>query len=126
EAGFTSFGTSVGGGNHLEDKDSDFYDGYEDQVFDLHCAIKEYRDFMLSMSGVTKIVLLRFESVPLTSRFVGFLGVSVTKLATGRLIDESSCDGIDVVIKDLDLETKIDAMMREFLEQVLKTSPCFR
>nr|GFD35565.1 hypothetical protein [Tanacetum cinerariifolium] len=34
EAGFTSFGTSVGGGNQLEDEDSDFYDGYKDQVVD--------------------------------------------------------------------------------------------
>nr|GEY56206.1 hypothetical protein [Tanacetum cinerariifolium] len=50
KAGFTSFGTSVGGGKHLEDEDSDFYDGYEDQVVDLHGALKEYRDFMLSMS----------------------------------------------------------------------------
>nr|GFD38662.1 hypothetical protein [Tanacetum cinerariifolium] len=31
--------------------DSDFYDGYEDQVADLHGALKEYRDLMLSMSG---------------------------------------------------------------------------
>nr|GEV13049.1 integrase, catalytic region, zinc finger, CCHC-type, peptidase aspartic, catalytic [Tanacetum cinerariifolium] len=52
EAGFTSFSTSVGGGNQLEDEDSDFYDGYEDQVVDLHGALKEYRDFMLSMSGL--------------------------------------------------------------------------
>nr|GEU56734.1 reverse transcriptase domain-containing protein [Tanacetum cinerariifolium] len=44
--------TSVGSGNQLEDEDSDFYDGYEDQVVDLHGALKEYRDFMLSMSGV--------------------------------------------------------------------------
>nr|GEW36360.1 hypothetical protein [Tanacetum cinerariifolium] len=42
----------------------------------------------------------------------GFFGVSVTKLATGLLIDGSSCDRIDMVIKDLDLEPKIDAMMR--------------
>nr|GEV23269.1 hypothetical protein [Tanacetum cinerariifolium] len=45
----------------------------------------------------------------------GFFGVSVTKLTTGRLIDGSSCDGIDMVIKDLDLEPKVDAMMRDFL-----------
>nr|GEU38640.1 hypothetical protein [Tanacetum cinerariifolium] len=51
EAGFTSFSTSVVGGNQLEDEDSNFYDGYEDQVVDLHGALKEYRDFMLSMSG---------------------------------------------------------------------------
>nr|GEY39212.1 hypothetical protein [Tanacetum cinerariifolium] len=50
EAGFTSFSTSVGGGNQLEDEDSDFYGGYEDQVVDLHGALKEYRDFMLNMS----------------------------------------------------------------------------
>nr|GEV90823.1 Gag-Pol polyprotein [Tanacetum cinerariifolium] len=30
-------------------------------------------------------------------------------------IEGESCDGIDMVIKDLDLEPKIDAMMREFL-----------
>ncbi|GKD13253.1 hypothetical protein Tco_1197660, partial [Tanacetum coccineum] len=29
-------------------------------------------------------------------------------------------------IKDLDLEPKIDAMMRNFLDYVLETSPCFR
>ncbi|GJW29312.1 hypothetical protein Tco_0046187 [Tanacetum coccineum] len=47
------------------------------------------------------------------------------KLTTGRLIDGSSYGGIDMVIKDLDLETKIDAMMRDFSEQVLEMSPCF-
>nr|GEX50130.1 hypothetical protein [Tanacetum cinerariifolium] len=51
-AGFTSFSTSVGGGNQLDDEDSDFYDGYEDQVVDLHGALKEYRDFMLSMNDL--------------------------------------------------------------------------
>ncbi|GKF23945.1 hypothetical protein Tco_0076267, partial [Tanacetum coccineum] len=34
------------------------------------------------------------------------ISVSVTKLATGRLVNGSSCDGIDMVIKDLDLEPK--------------------
>ncbi|GKB82334.1 hypothetical protein Tco_0949229 [Tanacetum coccineum] len=38
------------------------------------------------------------------------------KLPTGRLIDGSSCGGIDMIIKDLDLEPKVDAMMRDFLE----------
>ncbi|GKA58484.1 hypothetical protein Tco_0757672 [Tanacetum coccineum] len=42
--------------------------------------------------------------------------VEVTKLSTGRLVNGSSYDGIDMVIKDLDLEPKIDAMMRDFLE----------
>nr|GEU58853.1 reverse transcriptase domain, reverse transcriptase zinc-binding domain protein [Tanacetum cinerariifolium] len=32
---FTSYGTSLGGGNQLEDGDFNFYDGYEDQVVDL-------------------------------------------------------------------------------------------
>nr|GEW97362.1 hypothetical protein [Tanacetum cinerariifolium] len=45
-----------------------------------------------------------------------FFSVSVTKLTTGRLVNGSSCSGIDMVIKDLDLEPKVDAMMREFLE----------
>ncbi|GKA36074.1 hypothetical protein Tco_0722565 [Tanacetum coccineum] len=38
------------------------------------------------------------------------------KLTTGRLVNGSSCGGIDMVIKDLDLEPKIDAMMRDFLD----------
>nr|GFB15257.1 hypothetical protein [Tanacetum cinerariifolium] len=36
----------------------------------------------------------------------GFFGVSVKKLATGRLVNGSSCDEIDMVIKDLYLEPK--------------------
>ncbi|GJZ11841.1 hypothetical protein Tco_0546600 [Tanacetum coccineum] len=51
EDGFTSYGTFMGGGNQLEEEDFDFYDGYEDQVVDLHGALKEYRDFKLNMSG---------------------------------------------------------------------------
>ncbi|GJU39871.1 hypothetical protein Tco_1192828 [Tanacetum coccineum] len=47
--------------------------------------------------------------------FLGFFGVFVKKLTTSRLIDSSPYGGIDMVIKDLDLEPKIDAMMREFL-----------
>nr|GFD18345.1 hypothetical protein [Tanacetum cinerariifolium] len=46
----------------------------------------------------------------------GFFGVFVMKLTTGQPIDSSSCGGIDMVIKDLDLEPKIDAMMRDFLD----------
>ncbi|GJZ83572.1 hypothetical protein Tco_0648745 [Tanacetum coccineum] len=38
------------------------------------------------------------------------------KLATSRLIDGSPCDEIDMVIKDLDLEPKINAIMRDVLE----------
>nr|GEX72775.1 hypothetical protein [Tanacetum cinerariifolium] len=37
-------------------------------------------------------------------------------LTTSRLIDGSPCCGINMVIKDLDLEPKIDAMMRDFLD----------
>ncbi|GKE15316.1 hypothetical protein Tco_1422893, partial [Tanacetum coccineum] len=47
---------------------------------------------------------------------LGFFGVSVTKLTIARLVNGSSCGGIDMVIKDLDLEPKIDAMMRDFLD----------
>ncbi|GJW02448.1 gag/pol polyprotein [Tanacetum coccineum] len=52
----------------------------------------------------------------------GFFDVSVTKLATGRLVNGSSCDGIDMVIKNLDLEPKVDAMMRDFLSPSVGTS----
>ncbi|GKB39823.1 hypothetical protein Tco_0884765 [Tanacetum coccineum] len=33
-------------------------------------------------------------------------GVKATKLTTGRLVNGSSCEGIDMVIKNLDLEPK--------------------
>ncbi|GJZ59716.1 hypothetical protein Tco_0615532 [Tanacetum coccineum] len=42
--------------------------------------------------------------------------VEVTKLTTGRLVNGSSCDWIDMVIKNLDLKPKDYAMMRDFLE----------
>nr|GEW97652.1 hypothetical protein [Tanacetum cinerariifolium] len=48
---FTSYGGSLGGGNQLEDEDFDFYGSYADQVVDLNGALKEFRDFKLSMSG---------------------------------------------------------------------------
>ncbi|GJZ36503.1 hypothetical protein Tco_0582694 [Tanacetum coccineum] len=38
------------------------------------------------------------------------------KFTTDRLVDGSSCDGIDMVIKNLDLEPKVYAIMRDFLE----------
>nr|GEU69034.1 hypothetical protein [Tanacetum cinerariifolium] len=37
---------------------------------------------------------------------LGFFGVEVTKLTTCWLVNNLSCDGIDMVIKDLDLEPK--------------------
>ncbi|GKD05863.1 hypothetical protein Tco_1180837 [Tanacetum coccineum] len=46
----------------------------------------------------------------------GFFGISVTKLTIGRLVNGLSCGEIDMVIKDLDLEPKIDAIMRDFLD----------
>ncbi|GJZ72045.1 hypothetical protein Tco_0635896 [Tanacetum coccineum] len=39
-------------------------------------------------------------------------------LTIGRLVNGSPCGGIYMVIKDLDLEPKIDAMMRDFLEEL--------
>nr|GEV05467.1 putative reverse transcriptase domain-containing protein [Tanacetum cinerariifolium] len=47
---FTSYGGSLGGGNQLKDEDVDFYGSYADQVVDLDGALKEFRDFKLSMS----------------------------------------------------------------------------
>ncbi|GJR20596.1 hypothetical protein Tco_0969123 [Tanacetum coccineum] len=42
--------------------------------------------------------------------------VEVKKLTTNRLVNGSSCDWVDMVIKDLDLEPKVDAMVRDFLD----------
>ncbi|GKA62409.1 hypothetical protein Tco_0761928, partial [Tanacetum coccineum] len=39
---------------------------------------------------------------------------------TGRLVNGLSCDGIDMVIKNLDLEPKVYAMMRDFWSKSLK------
>nr|GEU37908.1 RNA-directed DNA polymerase, eukaryota, reverse transcriptase zinc-binding domain protein [Tanacetum cinerariifolium] len=47
---FNSYGGSLGGDNQLEDEDFDFYEGYADQVVDIDGALKEFRDFKLSMS----------------------------------------------------------------------------
>ncbi|GKF99099.1 hypothetical protein Tco_0297882, partial [Tanacetum coccineum] len=43
------------------------------------------------------------------------------QLTTGRLVNGSSYGGIDMVIKDLDLEPKVDATMRDFLEMSLRS-----
>nr|GFA73448.1 hypothetical protein [Tanacetum cinerariifolium] len=43
----------------------------------------------------------------------GFFAVSVMKLTAGRLVNGLSYDGIDMVIKDLDLEPKVNVMMRD-------------
>nr|GEX90577.1 hypothetical protein [Tanacetum cinerariifolium] len=40
----------------------------------------------------------------------------VSWLATGCLVNGSPCGRIDMIIEDLDLEPKIDAMARDFLE----------
>ncbi|GKA03824.1 hypothetical protein Tco_0676605, partial [Tanacetum coccineum] len=53
-----SYGSSLGGGNQLEDNDFDFSDGYEDQVVDFSGQLKEFRDFKLSMCGFCVFVAL--------------------------------------------------------------------
>nr|GEZ83249.1 hypothetical protein [Tanacetum cinerariifolium] len=62
-----------------------------------------------------------------------FFGVSITKLTTGRLVNGLSCGGIDMVIKDLDLELKVDfrtspynefMIQNETLLDVVGTSGC--
>nr|GEW29129.1 hypothetical protein [Tanacetum cinerariifolium] len=58
----------------------------------------------------TYIPLRRYVRMHIQQRLVWDFHV----LATGRLIDGSSCNKIGMVIKDLDLELKIDAMMRDF------------
>nr|GEZ15562.1 hypothetical protein [Tanacetum cinerariifolium] len=55
EDGVLAYASSFGGGNQLEEEGFDFYDGYEDQVVDLHGALKEFRDFKLSGSASTPI-----------------------------------------------------------------------
>nr|GEU42507.1 reverse transcriptase domain-containing protein [Tanacetum cinerariifolium] len=40
----------------------------------------------------------------------------ISWLATGHLVNGSPCDRIDMIIENLDMEPKIDAMVRDFLE----------
>ncbi|GKB01149.1 hypothetical protein Tco_0829193 [Tanacetum coccineum] len=47
--------------------------------------------------------------------FPRFLGAFVMELTTGRIIDGVPCGRIGMAIKYLDLEPKIDSMMRDFL-----------
>ncbi|GKG27055.1 hypothetical protein Tco_0402758, partial [Tanacetum coccineum] len=66
-------------------------------------------------------VLLEQDELPSSvirrrSDVLGFFSISVIKLASGRLVNGSSCDGSGMVIKDLDLEPKFDAMIRDFLD----------
>nr|GEZ51967.1 zinc finger, CCHC-type [Tanacetum cinerariifolium] len=75
---------------------------------------------MIQVDNLTWILFLRQLSSG-GNGFEGFFGVLVMKLTISRLIDGSPCGGIDMVIKDLDLEPKIDATMRDFLNSyVLK------
>ncbi|GJW35917.1 putative reverse transcriptase domain-containing protein [Tanacetum coccineum] len=55
-------------GNQLEDEDFDFYDGYEEQVVDLHGALKEFCDFKLSMSGLGAVLMQREKVIAYVSR----------------------------------------------------------
>ncbi|GKA75595.1 hypothetical protein Tco_0781973 [Tanacetum coccineum] len=55
-------------------------------------------------------------------KFPRFFGVLVTKLATGGVVNFALNGKRDMIIENLDLEPKIDAMMRDFLEKVLETN----
>nr|GEY92798.1 hypothetical protein [Tanacetum cinerariifolium]GEY95146.1 hypothetical protein [Tanacetum cinerariifolium] len=56
---------------------------------------------ILSVMGTTAYFTWSSDFVHL-----GFFWVEVTKLTTDRLVNGSSCDGIDMIIKNLDLEPK--------------------
>nr|GEX42174.1 MAK10-like protein [Tanacetum cinerariifolium] len=64
---------------------------------------------------------------PILSSLKSFNGSKLThdpksaKLTTDRLVNGSPCDWIDMIIEDLDLKPKIDAMVREFLEKSLSS-----
>ncbi|GJT71487.1 hypothetical protein Tco_1030773 [Tanacetum coccineum] len=77
----------------------------------------DYRLMQRTVSPRLFCLGLKVNHLPPASSCPRFFSDSVTKLTIGQLIDGSSCGRIDMVIKDLDLEPKIDAMMREFLEK---------
>nr|GEU61209.1 reverse transcriptase domain, reverse transcriptase zinc-binding domain protein [Tanacetum cinerariifolium] len=68
----------------------------------------------MSFHQALDLILERDEAAVGCTRDI--LSIFVMKLATGRLGNGSSCNGINMVIKDLDFEPKVDAMMRDFLD----------
>ncbi|GKF38108.1 hypothetical protein Tco_0118169, partial [Tanacetum coccineum] len=58
--------------------------------------------------------------------FLRFVGVFLAEFAAGGAVNLALKMKGDMIIKNLDMKLMIDAMMREFLEEVLETSPCFR
>nr|GEV71777.1 hypothetical protein [Tanacetum cinerariifolium] len=76
------------------------------QSFEIRLIIKTLR---IVVEGAVREQTVRLKRLR-------FFDASITKLTTSGLIDGSSCGGIDMVIKDMDLEPKFDAMMRDFLE----------
>ncbi|GKB72877.1 DOF 4.7 domain containing protein [Tanacetum coccineum] len=57
-----SYGSSLGCGNQLEDKDFDISDGYEDQVVDFPGLLKEFRDFKYLCDAVAIMLSLSLSS----------------------------------------------------------------
>nr|GEX57076.1 exopolygalacturonase-like [Tanacetum cinerariifolium] len=79
--------------------------------------ILRQRDCLDRFSKVSWIIpTLMVTERKILYEFPRFLDAFVTKITTGRMIDGLPCGGIDMVIKDLDLEPKIDVMMRDFLD----------
>nr|GEZ22837.1 hypothetical protein [Tanacetum cinerariifolium] len=58
--------------------------------------------------------------------FQRFVGVLIADFSTGGTVNLALKMKCDMIIKNLDLRLTIDAMMRDFLEEVLEMSPCFR
>ncbi|GKB08682.1 hypothetical protein Tco_0836994 [Tanacetum coccineum] len=98
----------------LEGRESNF-----DQAFDIPTSVAY--PSRGSKMGFHQALDLIFELNEMTSAKYSnnaqdSLAFFFTKLSNGQLIDGLPCDGIDMVIKDLDLDPKIDAMMRDFLK----------
>ncbi|GJT36656.1 hypothetical protein Tco_0927075 [Tanacetum coccineum] len=79
--------------------------------------ILSQRDFHDLFSEVSWVIptLVVIES-HILYEFPRFLDAFVTKLTTSRIFDSVPYGGIDIIIKDLDLESKIDAMKRDFFK----------
>nr|GEX46943.1 ribonuclease H-like domain-containing protein [Tanacetum cinerariifolium] len=78
-------------------------------------SVEVLSDKVLKLKNFKKEALLKLFKLSNQER------VEVTKLTTDRLVNGSSCDGIDMVIKNLELEPKVDAIMRDFLESAFES-----
>nr|GEX07633.1 hypothetical protein [Tanacetum cinerariifolium] len=76
------------------------------RTFSVMNKINGSGDSLCYLGWIVTALIEHGHGLILTGLQLGFFGVLVMKLTTSRLVNGSSCEGIDMVIKNLDLEPK--------------------